>query len=138
MPRKWNTSSKPAKHYFCKTLALSFLLFLTVIVTMANRGDSDPWWSFIHNIPYGDKLGHIGLMGTFSFLCNLAFTPRSLPFLPSFITCVTFILFLLVTMEEFSQAFLPTRSFDPLDWLANLTGLTLGQLAATALQRRKS
>lgn len=119
--------------HLLKALALSFILFLIVIVTIANRGEGGRWWSFIHSIPYGDKLGHIGLMGTLGLLCNLAFPSRPVPFLPNFITRVTFLLFLLVTLEELSQAFLPTRSCDPLDWLADLTGLALGQLAAQAL-----
>jgi hypothetical protein len=119
--------------HLLKALALSFVLFLILIVTLANRGEGGRWWSFIHIIPCGDKLGHIGLMGTLSLLCNLAFIPRPVPFLPTFITRVSFLLFLLVTLEELSQAFLPTRSCDPLDWLADLTGLALGQLAAQAL-----
>lgn len=115
-----------------KILAGAFILFMLMIVTIANRGEGDRWWSFIHGIPYGDKLGHVGLMGTLCLLCNLAFPPRLLRFLPSFITRVTFILFVLVTLEELSQAFIPTRSCDPLDWLANITGLALGQITATA------
>lgn len=136
MPQKVRPSTHPHTRYLLKSLALAFILFLLLIVTIANRGEGDHWWSFIHNIPYGDKLGHIGLMGTLSFLCNLAFTPRPVPHLPNFITRVSFILFLLITLEELSQAFLPTRSCDPLDWLADLTGLTLGQLSAQALLKK--
>jgi VanZ family protein len=138
MPRQWKPSTKPATRGFSKVLALSFVLFLLLIITVANRGDGDQWWSFVHKIPYGDKLGHIGLMGTLGFLCNLAFTPRTVPFLPSFITRATCILVLLVTTEELSQAFISTRTCDPLDWLANLTGLSLGQLAALALTDAKN
>jgi polysaccharide biosynthesis protein VpsQ len=117
-----------------KVLAGVFVLFLILIISIANRGEGDRWWSFIHNIPFGDKLGHVGLMGTLSLLCNLAFPPRPVPFLPASITRVTFILFLLITLEELSQAFLPTRSCDPFDWLADLTGLALGQLTALAFK----
>lgn len=120
---------------FFRILAGGFVLFMLLIITIANRGDGDRWWSFIHQIPCGDKLGHIGLMTTLALLCNLAFLPRPVSFLPQFITRTTFVLFVIVTLEELSQAFLPTRTCDPLDWLADLTGLTLGQLAAQLLPK---
>lgn len=122
-----------ARGFFLKILAVGFILFMVVIVAIANRGEGDRWWSFIHTIPYGDKLGHIGLMGALCLLCNLAFKRRHYRFLPPSITRVTFILFVLVTLEELSQAFISTRSCDLFDWLADLVGLALGQFAATSI-----
>ena len=127
--------NRTATGILLRLLAGCFILFMFLIVTIANRGEGDRWWSFIHAIPYGDKLGHVGLMGALCLLCNLAFTPRRFRVLPAFITRVTFVLFALVTLEELSQAFIPARSCDPLDWLADLVGLTLGQLAATAIRK---
>jgi hypothetical protein len=129
------TGAKTAVGFTLRILAGAFILFMLLIVTIANRGEGDRWWSFLQHIPYGDKLGHVGLMGTLCLLCNLAFTPRSLRFLPAFITRVTFILFTLITLEELSQAFIATRSCDPLDWLADLAGLALGQMAATGIRK---
>lgn len=128
-------AAKAASGLFIKVLAGGFILFMLVIVTIANRGEGDRWWAFIHSIPYGDKLGHVGLMGALCLLCNLAFTPRRLRFLPPCVTRVTFILFTLITLEELSQAFIATRTCDPIDWLADLTGLALGQMAATVIRR---
>jgi hypothetical protein len=124
-------ATKAAGGYLLRILAALFILFMLMIVTIANRGEGDRWWSFIHGIPHGDKLGHVGLMGTLCLLCNLASPPRRLRFLPIAVTRVTFILFVLVTIEELSQAFISTRSCDPLDWLADLAGLALGQSAVT-------
>ncbi len=120
-----------ANRDFLRIVAGGFILFMLVIVTIANRGEGHRWWSFIHGIPYGDKLGHVGLMGTLCLLCNLAFPPRRFRFLPVAVTRVTFILFVIVTLEELSQTFISTRSCDPLDWLADLAGLAVGQIAAT-------
>ena len=128
--------TKIATDSLARVLATLFILFMLAIITIANRGDGDNWWAFIHDIPYGDKLGHIVLMAILGLLCNLAFHPRPIPALPSFISTVTFILFALITLEEISQAFLPTRTCDLLDWLADLTGLTLGQLAAHHIKPR--
>lgn len=126
---------RSATGFFPKVFAGCFILFVLLIVTIANRGEGDRWWSFIHSIPYGDKLGHVGLMGTLCLLCNLAATPRRYRFLPHYITRVTFVLLVIVTLEELSQAFIPTRNCDPLDSLADLVGLALGQFAATFIRR---
>ena len=127
---------KTATGISLRILAGCFMLFMLLIVTIANRGEGDRWWSFIHGIPYGDKLGHVGLMGTLCLLCNLVFTPRRILFLPPVITRATFVIFTLVTLEELSQAFISTRSCDPLDWLADLAGIAIGQMAATAFRKK--
>ena len=77
-------------------------------------------------------------MFTLSFLGNLAFTPRPVPLVPSFITRTSLLLLLLVSVEELSQAFLPTRSCDLSDWLADLTGLALGQFFSRSLPGKKA
>ena len=109
-------------------------LFITIIV-IADRGEGSRWWAFIDDIPYGDKFGHIFLIGTLSLLCNLAIPARPTTWLPRFITLTTLVLLILLSLEELAQAFIPTRTCDFFDWLADLAGLTLGQTAATGLDR---
>lgn len=116
--------------------ALAFGLFIIAIVVIANRGEGVSWWSFIHRIPYADKISHIGLFGTLSFLCNLALPSFRLRFLPRCITPITLILLILISLEEISQAFIPTRHCDLFDWLADLAGLAIGQIAALRCTRR--
>lgn len=119
------------KRYLAVFSAIAFSLFFITIVIIANRGEGDQWWGFVTRIPNGDKLGHLGLMGTLSFLCNLALPSRELKIRRlRFITWPTLVLGILISAEEFSQAFIPTRTCDVLDWLADLTGLALGQMVA--------
>jgi hypothetical protein len=120
---------------FAKTMAGCFSLFMILIVVIANRGEGDRWWSFINAIPCGDKVGHVALMGTLCLLCNMAFAPRRVRFLPARVTRVTFILFSVITLEELSQAFMPARTCDATDWLADLAGLALGQMAAMIIRK---
>ena len=119
-----------------RILALAFLAFFIVIVIVADRGDGNRWWGFLVKHQYGDKVGHLGLVGTLCFLANLAFPVRQLPRLPRFITTITFILLSLLTIEELSQAFIPSRTCDLFDWLADLCGLALGQSVALFVRRR--
>jgi VanZ family protein len=69
-------------------------------------------------------------------LCNLAFPNQRPSRLPSFITKTTFVLLVIITLEEISQAFIPSRSLDPIDWLADMLGLACGQSAALAILGR--
>jgi polysaccharide biosynthesis protein VpsQ len=116
--------------------AIGFIFFLISVVVIANRGEGDDWWPFISRIPFGDKAGHLGLFGMLSLLCNLAF-PRKIPSrLPFFITRATLALLSIISLEELSQAFIPARSLDIADWLADLLGLACGQTLAFFILRR--
>lgn len=113
-----------------RAAAFGFIAFLIAVVFIANRGEGNQWWPFIERIPYGDKLGHIGLFGTLCFLCNLAFPSRRFGRRPFLITLTTLVLLSIITLEEISQLFSPYRHFDTIDWLADLIGLAAGQTAA--------
>ncbi|MEO5915708.1 MAG: VanZ family protein [Luteolibacter sp.] len=108
--------------------ATGFIVFFIWIVAIADRGNGTPWWSvIIDRLPYGDKVGHLGLIGTMSFLCNLAFPSRKLA---GFITIATLVLLIALSLEELSQGFVKTRHLDFYDWLADLAGLAIGQFCA--------
>lgn len=114
--------------------AVGFIIFFIWIVGIANSGNGALWWSFIDRIPFGDKVGHLGLIGTMSFLCNLAFPSRRAGFPVRWVTLTTFILFVLLSLEELSQAFIKTRHLDLFDWVADLAGLAIGQFCAMGLR----
>lgn len=116
--------------------AVAFIVFLILVIIIADRGEGEKWWSFIDHIPYGDKVGHLGLIGTLSLLCNLAFHPRQPGWLPRWITLVTLILLVILSGEEIAQAFIPHRTCDIFDWLADLAGLATGQVAALWMRKR--
>jgi hypothetical protein len=113
--------------------ALVFISFFVWIVAIADKADGVPWWSFIDQIPFGDKIGHLGLIGTLSLLCNLAFTRWESARPVHFISRTTWVLLVFLTIEELSQAFIPHRHLEFLDWLADLAGLAIGQTVARAL-----
>lgn len=116
--------------------AVAFIAFLILVIIIADRGDGGKWWAFLEHVPNGDKVGHLGLIGTLSLLCNLAFHPRQPRWLPRWITLVTLILLVILSGEEIAQAFIPTRTCDLFDWLADLAGLAIGQTVALWLRKR--
>lgn len=119
-------------------LAVLFALFMLAITLIADSGNADRCWGFVGDIPYGDKAGHLVLMGMLAFLCNLGFPPRRNDGYRRLITTTTLVLLVLLTAEEITQAFKPHRTCDLMDWLADLLGLALGQKAALGTMRRFS
>lgn len=116
--------------------ALGFIGFFITIIVIANRGEGKLWWGFIDSLPYGDKIGHVCLVGTLSFLCNLAISKRSGRRIVGLITPVTLVILILLSAEEISQAFIPSRTCDLFDWLSDLAGLAIGQWVALKLKPR--
>ena len=111
-------------------LRLAFVLFTTgfiSIIILADRGQAGSLWAFLGLIPGGDKLGHLGLVGTLSLLLNLLLESRRAPFPCNRIMLGSLILLAAMTLEEASQALIPHRNFDRLDGLANIVGVFCGE-----------
>ncbi len=113
---------------------VAFSSFLIGIVWLANHGRG--FWGFLHRIPYGDKLGHVGLVGLFAYLFNLTLGNRRCPAPLQHVLMGSGLVVAIMTLEELSQKFLPHRSPDFIDWVANLTGAALAQIAAILTFRR--
>jgi len=111
-------------------LKITFVLFTTAflsIIVIANRGHADLFWDLVGRVPCGDKLGHLGLVGTLSFLLNLLLEGRPAPGRWRAMMLGSLLLGVFMTLEEASQAFIPHRSFDLLDGLANIIGVFCGE-----------
>ena len=106
-----------------KWIALLFGLFIIVIIVLANLGQLGIL-SVFNGIPYGDKIGHFILYGILTLLVDLAFF-GTLPHLsPKLVVLrVAFILALFIGLEEFSQRYFPTRTFDLIDLAFSYLGV---------------
>ena len=112
----------------------AFVLFASAFVSLivlADRGRIGVIWELVAMVPLGDKLGHLGLVGTLTVLLNLTLKRRKAG--PLMLGSV----FVLVGMmlEEGSQYFIPARSFDGFDALANLVGVLCGEGLVRMLPR---
>lgn len=126
-PRPW----KP------KLLFGAFAIFIALVIQTANSGQGRRYWGFLDAIPSGDKLGHVLLMGTLCLLLNLALQCRTVRLGKMPILLGTLLVAAFVLVEELSQFFLPTRTFDTLDLLADAIGLTLASWLAVRISRRR-
>jgi hypothetical protein len=121
-------------------LRLAFVLFTTgfiSIIVLADSGRAGGLWTFLGAFPGGDKLGHLGLVGTLSLLLNLLLEGRRAPYPCNRIMLGSLLLLVAMTLEEASQAFIPHRNFDLLDGLANIAGVFCGEGLVRMLPARR-
>lgn len=126
-----------------KVFSLLFFSFILWIIYTANTGGSSVFFELVAAIPYGDKLGHILLFGILTLAANICFKfssyRLSLPFVAqpkgASIYWGTTLVLIFVCIEEMSQAFIPSRTFDWLDLTADGVGISLFSYASYRLAR---
>jgi len=98
---------------------------ILAIIGVANVGGTNAIFHFITVIPFGDKLGHFGLFGVLALLVDLATRHRDTRLWRLRIPTGPAVLFGLVFLEELSQRWMSTRTFDLGDLSADIVGMTL-------------
>jgi len=120
-------------------MPLCFFIFISYIIFLADTADHNFAFRLVGHIPYSDKIAHALLYGVMALLLNYAlgfhkvrlpkhlFKPFSkihgalanAPYMGSLVV-LTF-----ATLEEFSQYFIPSRTFDMGDLLADFARVVL-------------
>lgn len=106
------------------------------IIIAGDLGRIRAFLKWVNSFPLGDKAGHVFLIGTLAFLLNYALEWRILRIARWRIPVAPAIVAALMTCEEFSQIWIPSRTFDLADLAANYTGCVLAGLLGIWLQRR--
>jgi polysaccharide biosynthesis protein VpsQ len=109
---------------------LVWIAFLLGLVALADSGHARRLFAMAHLIPWGDKLGHFLLMGTLSFLANLYLRAETMRFGGVRWFKGSAIVMSLVTLEECSQVFFRSRTFDLVDLAADAVGVWIFAQAA--------
>lgn len=106
-----------------KSIFGAYLLLLGLIVFAADRGALPGLLLFYRKIPFGDALGHFVLMGALSFLATRAFHPRRVALGRLRAPAGMVLTLAVVVLEEFSQIFIPGRTFSAGDLCADVLGI---------------
>lgn len=116
----------------------SFFIFIVWIIYLADAGASSIFFDFVKSIPYGDKLGHFGLFGTLTLL--LIYATRFAVFTTGSVSIyyAVGLVSLFVVVEEISQAFISTRTFDLVDLTADSIGIIAAAGFASFVKRYTS
>jgi polysaccharide biosynthesis protein VpsQ len=104
------------------------LIFVTGIIAANDLGRLKGFFNWVGSQPFGDKLGHLILIGTLTFLLNHALNGRMVQIGRAKILLGCAIVGVAITVEEFSQIWIPSRSFDLVDLAANYLGIGLAGL----------
>jgi polysaccharide biosynthesis protein VpsQ len=107
---------------------LLFLLFVTGIIIANDLGRIQKFIGWVNMLPFGDKCGHVLLIGTLAFLLNYALNGRMIKIGDQRILLGGSIVAIVITIEEFSQIWIPSRTFDLVDLAANYLGITIAGL----------
>ncbi|MCY7375650.1 MAG: VanZ family protein [Pyrinomonadaceae bacterium] len=113
-----------------KIVAVIYIFILAGIVVLADVRQTQYLFTFIRNLPFGDKIGHFCLMGMFSLLVNLALSAKTVRLWKLNYLLGSLIVLAVATLEEFSQMFVRGRTFDAGDLLADFAGIFIfGEIA---------
>jgi len=119
-------------HHFklniARATALGFSLFLLRIIYLADTGQQNFLFALAKSIPYGDKIGHVAIFGFFTTIVNFALKFQSATLGRMRIYRGTLFIAIFAILEEMSQYFVSTRSFDLLDLSADATGIIVATL----------
>jgi polysaccharide biosynthesis protein VpsQ len=112
-----------------KWLPFSLLLLAIAGVTVGiDLGRLKSVTGWINSVPFGDKFGHLLIIGFLTFLLNYALAGRMVKIgrLKLLLGCT--IVAVAMTVEECSQIWIASRTFDLIDLSANYLGITVAGL----------
>jgi VanZ family protein len=102
-------------------LPLSFFIFISYIIFLADTADHNFAFRLVGHIPNGDKVAHALLYGVMAFFLNYGLKFRKYhTFQLGSIIVLTFAI-----IEELSQYYIPSRTFDLGDLGADFVGVIL-------------
>ena len=109
-----------------KTAGLAAVLVVTFIlriIYLADTGWDSIFFKLVKSTPYGDKVGRFFIFGGLTLVSNLATKLKtySVAKLPVYVGTLLVIAF--AVLEELSQEFFPTRTFDFKDLAADGLGI---------------
>ena len=109
-------------------LPLGFFLFIGFIIFLADRADHNFAFRLIGHIPYGDKVMHALLYGVMALLLNYGLNFKSKKIFGFNMQVGALIVLTFAGLEEITQYWLPSRTCDFGDFVADTVGVVLFSL----------
>ncbi len=114
---------------------VGFFLFLIWIIVDADLGTQNFFVNFAHSIPLGDKIGHLCIFGSLTLLFNYALRCTTIQLFGFNVLKGSFGVLIFALVEEASQLFFPTRTFDTLDILSDIIGILMASILVERFNR---
>ncbi len=110
-------------------LPLMFFGFISWVIFIANTQKNHIIFVWMENIPYADKVGHVVLYGILALLLNIALRYKSIYIFGFNMQIGALIVLTFAGLEELTQYFIPNRTLDIYDFLADIAGVILFSLS---------
>jgi VanZ family protein len=119
-----------------KYISVLFTIFIVFLIILADNGNIPSFIRSLYDFQNGDKLGHFILYGLLTFFITRTFL-SSLPSKSRIWVTLSLGLTLAlgIALEEWSQQFFSTRTFDLIDLSASYLGLMAGGWVAFKIKR---
>jgi VanZ family protein len=118
--------------------AITFIGFVVWVLVRADANQPTIFQTFAVSLPYGDKIGHFCLFGTFSLLLNFVLKLKRITFVNVSFYMGSVCVLSFAIIEEFSQLmFAPQRTFDLIDLAADICGITAAHFVTQYLAARR-
>ncbi|WP_348731618.1 VanZ family protein [Rheinheimera texasensis] len=118
--------------------ALALFGLLAWVILEADLGKPNYFIQLGASMPYGDKIGHLLLFGVLALLLNFATKARQVAVGPLRLYLGVVLTLGFALLEEGSQLLFPSRSFELLDILADLLGVTLATLLTSGFYQLRA
>jgi polysaccharide biosynthesis protein VpsQ len=115
---------------------VAWLAFVGGVIVCADTGRMRGFLGWVNSLPLGDKAGHFVLIGTMAHLLNYALCFRTWRIGKWPLQSGGLVILALITAEEFSQIWIPGRTFDAGDLVANGIGVVLADVVARLVSAR--
>ncbi len=113
-----------------------FILFFIYVLYAANQGNLPLFIRRIYMFSGGDKVGHIVLLALLTFFSNWLLRLKSIQVAQHHLLVGSLLIFVLISVEEFSQIFIDNRTFDLADLFSSYLGIFLGDVSARFIGRQ--
>lgn len=112
--------------------SLTLLTFAVFLFTISQVGMETSFGlsvkQNIAEIPYADKCIHFTLLTLLTFLLNASLGKKRVNLKGMKLLIGSLLVASVITLEEFSQAFIPSRNFELMDMVCNYAGIYAGGL----------
>lgn len=109
-------------------LPLIFFMLISYIIILADTENYNFAFHLVGYIPYGDKIAHAVLYGMMALLLNYGLHFKHIKFLRISLQIGAIYVLLFAGLEELTQYYIPSRTFDIGDLLADFIGVVLASL----------
>lgn len=104
-------------------LGFLYLSFIILVIVLSDLDACGMLCAPSRSIWQGDKLGHFILVGALAAVTHFAFGCRETKILNRSVSIASILVFFFITLEEFSQIWIPSRTADLMDLICSYLGI---------------